>query len=396
MELNLATKPRQLILRALRALIPALVDRWGDVQGFREMAAPALLREGGAALASLEEADALAEQTYRAVVRLRATHFRPIESLQSLDAVFKGLDPGVNSPTANPLLNGGLWLAYRLQGQAIQYLSSTEGRSATTKAETSLAAPPMSWLRAVTGDAQGVTLERIELAMSERLIAEQGIAGSRFNTYAIVGHILEQGRMVARHPPAMSLPDAPPRELTAEERLADALAEPARNAEVAEARARFAKLTPDETAKRFDEFKLQLLRMVAQVAQFAPAGFEPFCQAIESVLFPYPAQLEWIRPFVKPVWTNASQSTVFEGRNTQELVNQRYQQLKKAKQGNPVLLELARAFAIELGKSAQQEQAAAFLKDLDLMTEFQWPTSLEEVKAQWTKQQQAPRERAGA
>ena len=95
--------------------------------------------------------------------------------------------------------------------------------------------------------------------------------------------------------------------------------------------------------------------------------------------------MEWIRPFVKPVWTNASQSTLFEGRTTQDLVNQRYQQLLKAKQGNPVLVELARAFAIEASRSAEQEQAVAFLKDLDLVAEFQWPNTLEEVKAQWVK-----------
>ena len=385
MELNLASKPRQLILRALRALTPPLLEKWGDVQAFREMAAPILLREGGAALVGMEEADALAEQTYRTVLRLRTLHFRPVENQQSLDAVFKALDPGVNSPTANPLLNGGLWLAYRLQGAAIQYLGSTEGKAALAKAEAALAAPPMAWLRSLSSDPQSLTLERIELSIAERLFQDQPPGPTRFNSYAIVGHILEQGRIAARQPPILNLPDAPPRELTAAERLSDALAEPVRGAELAEARARFAKLTTDDTSKRFDEFKIQLLRMVAQVAQFAPAGFEPFCQAIESVLFPYPAQLEWIRPFVKPVWTNASQSTLFEGRTTQELVNQRYQQLRKAKQGNPVLVELARAFAIEASRSAEQEQAVAFLKDLDLVAEFHWPNTLEEVKAQWAK-----------
>lgn len=385
MELNLANKPRHTILRALRSLTPPLVQHWGDPLGFREAASAIVQREGSGALTG-QEADALAEQVYRTVVRFRAVHFRPVENVPSLDAVFKGLDPGVNSPTANPLLNGGLWLAYRVQGNAIQYLSSQEGRTALTKAEGALGAPPMGWLRPLTGENQPVGLDRVEITVAERLIEALGTATGRFNLYALAGHILEQARMAARQPPQLAAPDVPPHELTPGERLSDALAAPVRSAELAEARARFAKLTPDEQTQRFEAFKLQLLRMTPQVAQFAPSGFEPFCEAMESILFPYPAALEWIRPFVKPVWTNASQSTLFEGRTTIELVNQRYQQLRKAKQGNPVLVELARAFAIERCRTAEQEQAQVFMKDLDVAGEFGWPTSLEDVRAQWSKQ----------
>lgn len=384
MELNLANKPRQVILRALRSLTPPLLEKWGDPLGFREAAAPIILREGSSALLP-PEADALAEQVYRTVSRLRTIHFRPVENVQSLDAVFKGLDPGVNSPTANPLLNGSLWLAYRVQGTAIQYLNGGDGKKALANAEATLSTPPMAWLRPLSGENPPVGLERVETAMAERLIEGMGLTIGRFNLYALVGHILEQARMSARQPPLLTVPDAPPHEVTPGERLADALTVPIRNAELAEARARFAKLSTDETTQRFEAFKLQLLRMTPQIAQFAPRGFEPFCEAIESILFPYPAALEWIRPFVKPVWTNASQSTLFEGRTTVELVNQRYQQLRKAKQGNPVLVELARAFAIELCRTAQQEQAQVFLKDLDLVAEFGWPSSVDEVRAQWAK-----------
>lgn len=385
MEVNFATKPRQPLMRALRALTPPLLEKWGDPAGFRDTARPILLREGGGALAGTAEADALADQVYRTVTRLRAIHFRPVENTQSLDAVFKGLDPGVNSTTANPIVNGSLWLAYRLQGGAIQFLNSPDGKAALAKAESVLGAPPFPWMRSLGGDNAPASLDRIELVMAERLAEGIGLSIGRFNLYAVLGHLLEQGRISARQPPQLALPDAPPREQAPAERLSDALVKPVRDAELAEARARFARLAPEETAKRFEEFKLQLLRMTPQIAQFSPLGFDPFCEAIESVLYPYPAQLEWIRPFVKPVWTNASQSTLFEDRPTQELVNQRYQQLRKAKQGNPVLVELARAFAIERCRSAQQEQAQSFLKDLDLAAEFGWPITLEEMRNQWTK-----------
>jgi hypothetical protein len=380
-----SSKPRPQVLRALRALTPPLQEKWGDQLGFREAASPIILREGGGAFATMAEADSLADLVMRTVQRLRAAHFRPVESQQALDAVFKALDPGVNSTTANPVVNGSLWLAYRIQGAVVTYLNSSEGKATLIKAETFLCTPPFNWLKALSTDTQPASLDRIEMAMAERLLEHLGSGASRFNVYAIVGHLLEQGRMAARQPPQLSLPDAAPRQQTPAERLMDALTEPVRNAELAEARMRFSKLAPEDSTRRFEEFKLQFLRMVGQVAQFATLGFEPFCQAIESVLYAYPTQMEWIRPFIKPVWTNASQSTLFEGRNTVELVNQRYQQMRKAKQGNPVLVELARAFAIERCQFAQQEQANAFLKDLDLVAEFQWPNSAEEMRAYWAK-----------
>lgn len=385
MALNLANKPRPSIVRAMRALVPPLLEKWGDAEGFRELAAPIVLREGGAALSSLNEAEALADQTYRAVVRLRSIHFRPIENLQSLDTVFKGLDAGANAPSVNPLISGGLWLAHRVQHAAVQYLSSAEGQTAVANAETALAAPPMAWIRPLGAEGQAVTLERIESALAERIAQDLGSAVLRFNLYAVADHILEQGRIAARQPPQLKLPDAAPREPTASERLAEALSEPVRNAELGEARARFSKLSVDQTAQRFNEFKHQLLRMAAQVAPFAPAGLDPFCQAIEALLYPYPAQMEWIRPFVKPVWTNASQSTLFEGANTPDLVDRRYQQMRKTKQGNPIVVELARAFALAMTQKPMPDQEAASIKDLNLVAEFQWPSTLEEMKAQWAK-----------
>lgn len=385
MALNLANKPRPSIVRAMRALVPPLLEKWGDAEGFRAVAAPIALREGGAALSSLNEAEALADQVYRAVVRLRALHFRPIENPQSLDTVFKGLEVAASAPNVNPLIGGGLWLAYRVQGAAIQYLGSPDGKTAVANAEAALAAAPTAWLRQLGAEGQAVTLEHIEAALAERIARDSAPGVLRFNLYAVAGHLLEQGRIAARQAPQLKLPDAAPREPTASERLAEALSEPVRDAELAEARARFSKLTMDQTTQRFNEFKLQLLRMVTEVAPHAPAGLDSFCQAIEAQLYPYPAQLEWIRPFVKPVWTNASQSTLFGGANSPELVDRRYEQLRKTKQGNPIVVELARAFALAMTQKTMQDQEATSLKDLNLVEEFHWPASLEDMKAQWAK-----------
>lgn len=222
--------------------------------------------------------------------------------------------------------------------------------------------------------------------LADRLAPALGADVNRISLYAITGRLLERARAAARQPPLLALPDAPPREQTPAEKLTDALASPIREAELAEARARFAKLTTDQTAKRFEEFKYQLLRAIPKVADFAPLGLEPFSQALEAVLYPYPAQLEWTRSFVKPIWTNANQSTAFQGRNTPDLINQRYEHLRKTKQGNPIIIEMARAFALDLCRTAKEEQpSATFVEDLDLAAEFGWPTTVDEMRRQWER-----------
>jgi hypothetical protein len=64
-------------------------------------------------------------------------------------------------------------------------------------------------------------------------------------------------------------------------------------------------------------------------------------------------------------------------------VNQRYQAIRKAKRGNTVILELARALAFTKTKVKEAQERQAFLSDLDLVKEFDWPTSLEQVTAFW-------------
>lgn len=139
MELNVATKPRQTLLRALRALLPALQEKLGDPAGFRDVAAPILLRESENAVSELKEADALADQVHRAVTRLRAIHFRRLDTQQALDASLKALEPSLNSLKANPVLAAGLWLAHRVHGAGLMFLDSKEGQKALATAKRSSA-----------------------------------------------------------------------------------------------------------------------------------------------------------------------------------------------------------------------------------------------------------------
>jgi len=386
MELNLDTKARPSLLRALRALLPAVLDKLGDPTGFRDIAAPILLRESDKAITDLKEADVLADRVHRAVTRLRGMHFRRLDTQQALDAAFKNLELSLNSSKANPVLSAGLWLAHRVHGAGLAFLDSREGQKAFAQAEAFLGAPPLAWIRVLGEETQPASVDRIEQELVNRLAPVLGAQTDRSGLYALSGKLLERARAAARQPPLLALPDAPPQEHTPAERLTEALAVPLRQADLAEAHARFTRLTTDETAKRFEEFKYKLLRAIPQAAEYAPLGLEPFCQAVESAIYPYPAQLEWLRSFVKPVWTNANQSTMFEGRNAPDLINQRYEHLRKTKQGNPIIIEMARAFALSLLRTPKEEQTSAtFAEDLDLVAEFGWPATVDEMRRQWEK-----------
>ena len=45
------------------------------------------------------------------------------------------------------------------------------------------------------------------------------------------------------------------------------------------------------------------------------------------------------------------------------------------------MLEIARAFALRSFKHSDQESKRAFMREVDLHAEFNWPTSLAELKA---------------
>ncbi|HEX9844249.1 MAG TPA: hypothetical protein VGC20_15935, partial [bacterium] len=167
------------------------------------------------------------------------------------------------------------------------------------------------------------------------------------------------------------------------------LSEAVRQAELLEARQRFARLKNPERTRRYEVFRKVLVRLISKVAKFAVDGFEKFCTAVENEMFPYPAQIEWIRSFVKPVYGNAAQSSVFDACVTEQSVEARYQKLREEKSVNIVMLELGRALARSKFKAAEEEQKKNFLLELDLVKEFEWPASMDEFKRIAAEKQRA-------
>jgi hypothetical protein len=382
MEALLANKPKQIVQRALRALLAPIQDHFGDPAAFRVVAVPILMREGGTALADVKEAETLAEQAYRMTHRLRAAHFRPLDNPVQLDMQYKALEGAASQGPNGPFRHSCLWLAYRLHQTGLTFLRSPEAQNALAKCWTALENRRDLGGKAAA-EANNLSLERVEALIVETL--REGITPppSTFNLQMLAGFLLEKGRATARALPELDLLGSVVPSQTREARVLAALAEPCRQAELNEARARFAKLTADESTKRFDEFKLQLLRTIGQLAPYAVLGIDKFCETVEAVLYPYPSHLDWIRAFVKPIYTNASQSTIFDDCPTEQSVNQRYQAIRKAKRGNTVILELARALAFTKTKVKEAEVRETFLTDLDLVKEFDWPTTLEQVTAHW-------------
>jgi len=383
MEANLANKSKPVMQRALRALSAPLQDHWGDLKAFRTAAVPILLREAGSALSDQKEATALAEQAYRMVYRLRALHFRPLDNPVQVDTQYKALEQAAGGGPNATLRQAAFWLAYRLQQAGLTYLRSPDGQNALAKCWVVLERRSKDVAARAMAEGPSLTLDRLEGMIGQVLLESVTPTLSSFGIQMLTGFLLEKARATARTLPDLETLSANLPTQTREATVLAALAEPALFGELNEARARFAKLTPEESTKRFDEFKLHLLRAIVQLAPYAVLGLEKFSQAVEVVFYPYPAQLEWVRAFVKPVFTNAQQSTIFDDCVTEQSVNLRYQAIRKAKRGNTVILELARALAFTKTKVKAAEERQVFLTDLDLVKEFNWPTSLEQVTEHW-------------
>ena len=85
--------------------------------------------------------------------------------------------------------------------------------------------------------------------------------------------------------------------------------------------------------------------------------------------------------FARPIWNNGAQSNIFTNATTPQSVQHAYEVQAKERQGNPVVLEIARAFALHNFRSAAQGSKGASLRDVDLKADFGWPTTLDELKA---------------
>lgn len=379
MEALLAGKPRSAVLGALRNLLDPLREHWGDPEGFIEAGLSVLARQGS--LFGDDEADReLLDQLYRQVLRIRALYFRPITNPTALDNAYKELEAQASErhQTSQQVL---LWLASRIQ-QAVQaYLNAPQGQRALDTVLRAVDNQRGEALKGRLGDLEQLSLGRINGVLSDLVRDVLGDKLGRLETAALSGYLLESLRAAARRPPPLGGAGDEAPEQSSMAGLLAALGEPTRMAELNDARARFGQMPEAERTKRFNAFRLRLARAIKDVAPYAPLGFEPFCQAVEAIFFPYPAPLEYVRAFVRPVYNSARQSTLFSEVTTPQGVQQRYETLVKARQGNPVLLELARAFAVQGFRSGEAgEENRSFVASLDLHKEFGWPTDVEALR----------------
>jgi hypothetical protein len=378
MEQAIAGKPEDQLIQAVQALLPALLEHWDDHQGFRRAGTPPFMREAGFAREEMAKAVTVVDQAFRQVPMLHHRQFRPYYKSEQLEGVYMRLVP---SASDSPVRQGFLWLAFQVQAAVIDYLGSEAGLAAMQKIRKAVDEGKVVF-RALMADPENLTPDKVEkvlFALTEKTLAEEA---DRFQLYAVVCSLIEFARREARQPPGQDLlalqREIPP----AQVRLLAVLVEPVHTAELNEANHRFFRLKDGAKGRWFDVLRSFLDRHGSDLVKYAPLGFEKFSEAVEANLFPYPAQLEWMRAYLKPLYTNAQQSSVFDNCMTEASVRQRFEKLDSEKSSNKVMIELARAFALanlnKLGEPGQSE----FLDTLNLKEEFQWPATLEELKAQ--------------
>jgi hypothetical protein len=363
------------VLGTLRALVVPLREHWGQVERFCQAGLEIFSREGGGALFDAKQSPAHLEQLYRQVVRARALHFRAVEHAAQLEQLFKGLELAAN---ASPVQQSVLWLASRLQQQAIGILQNPRIKSGLRQILATLDERRGDLLRAL-GPLEKLGTERVEAALGA---LAQSVVGnlSTFEQSTIGGHLLEIVRKAARRPPrlGMTLEHLPQNDALTP--LLAALLEPVRTAELNDAQARYARMGDAEKNRLFNDFRRGLVAVATEVAPYAPEGFRTFCQAVETRLFPYPQPLQFIRPYARPVWNTGAQSSLFAAAQTPQNVQHIYETLAKARQGNPAVLEIAYAFAMRNFREDGSAPRESTLHELDLKTEFNWPATLDALQ----------------
>lgn len=362
-------------------MLEPLESHWGDPDGFVAEALPVLTGDPSGAFTDEGATERLLGQLYRQVLRVRALYFRPISSATALENAYKELEAQAaeRHQVSQQVV---LWLASRIQHTVLAYLASPRGREALDRLYAEAGRRRERLQRAV-GDPEQITLNGINGLLTDFVRDVLGEVISRLETAALAGYLLETLRAAARRPPDLAAAGEEVPEQGPQAGLLGALTDATRTAELNDAQHRFGQLSDADKRRRFNEFRLRLGRSIREVAPYAPLGFEPFCRAVEAALFPYPAPLEFIRAYLRPIYNNGRQSTLFSEVTTPQGVEQRYETLIKSKQGNPVITELARRFALasfQAGASDDEERTDE-LRGLDLRSEFKWPASVREVDA---------------
>jgi hypothetical protein len=375
MQAFLAGKPEATVRRALQALITPLVDHWGDMISFREAAAAVLRREAGNLLPGEKDAETVAERVWKQVRAMRGMYFRAIANVGDAEAVFKRLEKNFASAA---FTQGCMWLSYRTHISGLNFLSSQEGHAAANKV--------LGYLDEHKDalDKQLKELENPSLADLEAFlgkVAAQAM-GKPYEGAAVAGQLLEKVRAAARNPAILESITAELAENAQEIPMLNLLINPVQLAELREARGRFARMTEQEREQRYQAYRKALVTVVPQVAKYATMGFEPFCQALEARMFPYPRPIEWIRSFIKPIYANAEGSSIFDNCVTPQSIKARYQKLREEKSANIVMLELGRAFAMAKFSTRKSDELIEFIRDLDLSKEFHWPRDVQDYQLQ--------------
>lgn len=374
----LSKLPEATTVQALQSLLPAMLAHWNNPEGFRRAATPEFMGKTGIPRADAAKAVAVVDQALRQVVRMRNTHFRPFHTDDDLEFAYTKIVP---TSADSPSMQGSLWLAFQVHKAAIDYLESVEGT--LTKAEfVKIVDKNKAVFQALGQEAEGLTLakiERILVTIGRKFLAEQT---DNFALAAIAGYIIEFARREARRSGNENVLGSQAGRMSEELRMLATVIEPVHKAELNEANQRFMRLNSMDKGHRFDQLRNYLNRRAREIAKLAPPGFEKFCHAVESKLFPYPAQIEWMRTYLKPLYANAEQSSIFDNCISEPSIRQRYEKVMSEKTANATLIEIARAFAVAKLSHQVDPGEREFLEKLNLREEFNWPGSLRELKAQ--------------
>ena len=376
-EQFLSTLPQATIVQALQALLPAMLSHWNEPEAFHRAATPHFMHYAGIPRTDAAKAVAVVDQALKQVVRMRATHFRPFANDDDLEYAYTKIVP---SSADSPSMQGSLWLAFQAQKKVIDYLDSEEGQAALATVSKSVFANKDTF-KALGAASEGLSLakiERILITIGRRSLGKNTL---NFDLTAIAGHIIELGRKKSRGMSTENVMASRAGGLNEELHMLATIFEPVHKAELNEANQRFLQLSAMDKSRRFDRLRQYLNRRAEEVGKLAPAGFEKFCHSLESLMFPYPAQIEWMRSFLKPLYTNAEQSSIFDNCISEASIRQRYEKVMSEKNVNAPLVEMARAMSQAAVTRLDDPARREFLEQLNLRVEFNWPATLTQLNA---------------
>ncbi|MDH5752105.1 MAG: hypothetical protein OEZ59_06775 [Deltaproteobacteria bacterium] len=370
----LAGVSHSIALGALRKLLDPLEQHWGEPEAFVNTGGPLLASSTSGIIKDSDELREGLNRFYQQIMRFRALYFRPIGSKDTLDKAFGELESRA-AKQQDTLQQACLWLSYRIQGKAIEYLKSSSGQE-TLKRLFDSAQEKRNIIMGKLGDMETITMGKVNGAITGFVRDVMGAELNRIETAALSGHLVEALRAASRRMPDLDPEGSEVLEHSEYASLTSMLGDAVRHAELNDARQRFIRFSDKEKSRRFDDFRKQLRKEIRRIAPFAARGFEQFSQGIEAVLFPYPAPLEYIRAFSKPLFNNGRQSTLFSDTSTEQGVKQRYIQMIEAGNVNRLVLEIAFAIAMASFQRTTVRTTRKELAEFKLDEEFHWPKTV--------------------